>query len=61
MSSKKKNYLIWLIPLLAVLFVIAFAVFTRFMVGKEDSQNWDYYIEDHVPGASPHSTGPDSR
>ena len=60
MSSKRKN-LAWLIPLIATLLVVLLGIFIRFMVGSGSEQQWDYGYEDHVPGASPFSTGPESR
>ena len=60
MSGKSKNRA-WLIPVIATLFVIVFALFTRLMVGTEDVRPIDYGATPFVPGESPYSTGPESR
>jgi len=56
MSSKRN--LIWLIPVLATLFVLLFAAFTRLLVGRSDVQRLDYRTKPFVPAESPYSTGP---
>lgn len=59
--SSKRPYLIWLIPVLATLSIVLFALFTRLMVGRSDVQQLDYRTKAFVPAESPYSTGPDSR
>ena len=61
-SDKKRKTWIWLIPLLAIIFTVAFFALTRYMVGEQDAQDIDYFTIPFVPGESPHSSsGEDSR
>ncbi|NUP88365.1 MAG: hypothetical protein HUU25_00935 [Candidatus Sumerlaeia bacterium] len=52
---------IWILPLLGVLFVIACAVFTRFMIGPTSEQRPDLWTTPFVPAESPYAVGPDAR
>lgn len=59
--SKLQEHAVWIIPVVAVLFVVVFGIFVRLAIGPTDEQKIDYGTTNFVPGESPHSTGPDSR
>lgn len=55
MPNNKKNWKVWLLPLAALLLTLIWGLFTRYMVGMDDSMSFDYKTIDYVPGKSPHS------
>ncbi len=60
MSSDRKN-LIWVIPIIAVLALVAFNLFVRVTVGSPDEREIRIGTTPFVPGESPHATGEHSR
>lgn len=51
----------WLVPIAAIIFIAAFAIFVRAMIGPTSAQQVDYGTKPFVPAESPYSTGPGSR
>lgn len=62
MSNDTKSVnMIWLIPLVALLFILVFAIYTRGVLSVDSDQPIDYGTREFVPAQSPYSTGPNSR
>lgn len=51
----------WLVPIVAIIFIVAFAWFVRAMIGPTSAQQMQYGTKPFVPAESPYSTGPNSR
>ena len=60
-SDTQERNMIWVIPLIAIVLMLAYAIFVRSIVGPTDDQVIDKWGTEFVPAASPQSTGADSR
>jgi hypothetical protein len=60
MRSDLRNR-IWIIPLLAVLYILLFFLYTRLGIGGTSEQQFEFGTHQFVPAQSPYSTGADSR
>ena len=59
--SSESSWRGWVIPIVAVVFIVGFGLFVRLMIGPTDKQELHYGTTPFVPGDSPYSVGRDSR
>lgn len=60
MSSEGKN-MVFVLPVLAVVFILAFLFFVRMVIGPTSHQERDLWTTDFVPAETPQSSGAHSR
>jgi hypothetical protein len=60
-TRARQRNMIWIIPIMAVLFIFGFDLFRWFMIGNSTNLERDLWTTPFIPAETPYSVGPDAR